>query len=409
MQRSHTRILTTHTGSLPRPPDLIAPLFQMVTEPGSLTAAAAAAVHARIREAVAESVHHQIEAGIDVISDGEQSKAGFNNYLPARLSGFASTSNPGDFVPLDLADVPELHARLYADPSARVPRPVCVGPVEVRDPDAVHRDIAAFTDALYPHQGRYVEAFMTAPSPGAVAIALPNTYYPSREAYLDALASALSHEYQAIIAAGLVLQVDCPDLAMDWQLGARPADWSIQAYRAHIRPNIEAVRGALAGLPAEQLRIHVCYGNYPAPHHHDLPLAAILDLLMDLPGVGLSVVAANAQHRAITYQTIRQWVADRGWPDDKVLILGAVDTLSVVAEHPETIAELLERYGELIGREHLQAGTDCGFATMAGLGLGWSPVAPSATWSRLRGLHVGAAIASRRLWAPAGATPTPIP
>jgi 5-methyltetrahydropteroyltriglutamate--homocysteine methyltransferase len=384
MKRSTTRILTTHTGSLPRPVDLIPLLFQPPTDRFST----------RVQEAVAEAVHRQVAAGIDIISDGEQGRTGFHFYVINRLSGFVFQKGPGTWMPQDIADHPDLQRKLsWGDVTAHVPLPVCEGPVTLADPGAIGRDIATFKQAL---QGvPYVEAFMTAASPGVIASAFPDRYYREREAYVHALARALAPDYKAIVAAGFVLQVDCPDLALDRQLYF--ADAPLPTFRQHIRQSIAALNEALAlaEIRPEQVRVHVCHGNYPGPHHRDVALADILDLLLGIHAQGLSIVAANSQHRTTTFQAIAHLVQTQGWPKDKILLPGAIDTLSPVEEHAESVAELLEQYAVLVGREQVIACTDCGFGTIVGP---LETIVPSAVWERLHVLAAGARLASQRLW-----------
>jgi len=383
MQSSTDRILTTHTGSLPRPVDLIPLLFQPPTEQ----------FYARVRDAVASVVRLQVDAGIDVISDGEQGRQGFHLYALRRLTGFVIHPETSKWMPQDVADHPVLQQKLFGSGGAQdVPLVACEGPIAMADPDAIGRDITTFRQAL---QGQpYVEAFMTAASPGVIASTFPDRYYGDREAYVLALAQALAADYRAIVEAGFVLQLDCPDLAMDRQIHFAGAP--LTAFREHVEQNIRALNAALEGIPPERVRVHTCHGNYPGGHDRDVVLADILDLLLTVHAHGLSIVAANSQHRTTTYQAIQHLVATQGWPQDKILIPGAIDTLSPVEEHAETVAELLERYAALIGPEHLIAGTDCGFGTMVGV---FETIVPSAAWDRLRVLAAGARLASQRAWA----------
>lgn len=382
MKTSTDRILTTHTGSLPRPVDLIPWLYQPPTKE----------FYARVREAVATAVRCQLESGIDVISDGEQGRPGFHLYARGRLSGFAVHPETNDWMPQDVSDHPALQQRLFGSGGARdVPTVTCEGPIAMADPAAIGWDIAAFQQALVDRP--YVEAFMTAASPGVIASTFFNRYYPDREAYLQALAAAMAHDYRAIVEAGFLLQLDCPDLAMDHQLYF--ADAPLSAFREHVGQSIRALNAALEGIPPERVRIHVCHGNYPGPHHLDVGLGDILDLLLTIRAQGLSIVAANSQHRATTYQAIAHLVETQGWPAEKILIPGAIDTLSPVEEGDETVAELIERYAALIGAEHVIAGTDCGFGTIVGV---FENIVPSAVWARLSVLSAGARLASGRLW-----------
>ncbi len=386
MKRSTSgNILTTHAGSLPRPRELAGRLYQPRDE----------AFYALAREAVAGVVQHQIAAGITVISDGQQTIPGFNVYVPFRYTGFEQRGADA-WWPQDLRDHPELGAR-FLSPEQRkaVPTPTCVAPIEPRDAEAVHQDIDLFNRALKEATG-YEEAFMCSASPGAVATAMPNVYYPSRVDYLNALADAMADEWRAILQAGFVLQLDCPDLAMD--RAVHFADAPLEAFRAHVRENLAAIRRGLAGIPAdqvrEQVRIHVCHGNYPGTHHRDVAIGDILDLLLSAPCGALSVVAANSQHHATTLRAIKQWVNTREWPAGKILIPGVIDTLTPVEEHPDTVADTIADYANLIAPQNLVAGTDCGFQTIVGVG---QVIPETAVWSRLGVLAEGARRAPKRL------------
>lgn len=382
MKTSTDRFLTTHTGSLPRPVDLIPWLYQPPTEE----------FYALVQQAVTTAVRCQIEAGVDIISDGEQGRPGFHLYARDRLSGFEVHPETSAWMPQDVVDHPALQQRLFGSGGARgVPTVTCEGPIAMADPAAIERDIAIFRQALADRP--YAEAFMTAASPGVIASTFPNRYYRDREAYLQALAAAMAHDYRAIVEADFVLQVDCPDLAMDHQLyfSASP----LAEFRAHVEQSIRALNAALEGIPPERVRIHVCHGNYPGPHHLDIPLGDILDLLLTIRAQGLSLVAANSQHRASTWKAIAHLAETGGWPAGKILIPGAIDTLSPVEEGPETVAELIERYAALIGAEHVIAGSDCGFGTIVGV---FENIVPSAVWPRLSVLSEGARLASLRFW-----------
>lgn len=382
MKQSTDRILVTHTGSLPRPADLVPLLFQPPTED----------FYARVREAVASAVRRQVEAGVDVVSDGEQGRPGFHLYAHSRLSGFVIHHETTPWMPRDVADHPVLQQKLFGSGGAQgVPLVTCEGPIAMADPQAIYRDIATFREALAGHT--YADAFLTAASPGVIASTFSNRYYPDREAYVQALARAMAQDYRAIVEAGFVLQVDSPDLAMDRQL--QFADAPLPAFREHVEQSIRALNAALSGIPPERVRVHVCHGNYPGGHQRDVALADILDLLLTVRAQGLSIVAANSQHRTTTFQAIQHLVETQGWPSDKILIPGVIDTLSPVEEHAETVAELLERYASLVGPEHVLAGTDCGFGTIVGV---FENLVPSAVWDRLRALSAGAKLASQRLW-----------
>ncbi|HEX6777935.1 MAG TPA: cobalamin-independent methionine synthase II family protein [Ktedonobacterales bacterium] len=382
MQRSIERILTTHTGSLPRPDDLAH--LMVAREQGEPVDAGVLAEQVRL--AVTEMVQQQTQIGIDILSDGEMSKIGFANYVKDRLTGFEGESNPA--VAQDVLDHPDLRVRMFRRNEGGASRyftPACTGPITLRDKDAVHQDIANVKTAL-PAQAT-AEVFLPAASPGTIAQAMQNQYYPSQEAYLYALADAMRYEYQAIVEADLLLQLDCPDLAM--QRHTRFAHASLDDFRKQVQQNIEALNYALAGLPPEQIRIHVCWGNYPGPHHRDVPLKDVLDLLLTIHGAALSIEAANPRHE-------HEWKVFEKvqLPEDKVLIPGVIDTCSPYVEHPEVVAQRLVRFAQVVGRERVIAGTDCGFGTF----LGASPLAPSVAWAKLQSLTEGAKLASEELW-----------
>lgn len=382
MKRSTERILTTHTGSLPRPDHLVQ--LMVAREQGKPVDATVLANS--VRNAVVDVVNHQVAVGIDIISDGEMSKIGFANYVKDRLTGFEGESNP--FVAQDVLDHPDLRVRMFRrneGSESRYFTPACTGPITLRDRDAVHQDIANLKAAL--QESQPAEVFMPAASPGTIAQVMQNRYYPTQEEYLYALADAMRYEYQAITAAGLLLQLDCPDLAM--QRHTRFAEASIDEFRRQVQQNIEVLNYALTGFSPEQVRIHVCWGNYPGPHHRDVPLKDIIDLLLTIQGNALSIEAANPRHE-------HEWnvFEEIHLPDDKVLIPGLIDTCSTYVEHPEVVAQRLVRFARVIGRENVIAGTDCGFGTFVGA----SVVAPSVAWAKLQSLVEGARLASQKLW-----------
>jgi 5-methyltetrahydropteroyltriglutamate--homocysteine methyltransferase len=384
MKRSSERILTTHTGSLPRPDSVL----QLIIAREQGKPVDTAALDESVRDAVASVVKQQIEVGIDVISDGEMSKIGFANYVKDRLTGFEGESNP--VVAQDVLDHPDLRVRMFRrneGSESRYFTPACTGPITLRDKDAVHRDIANLKAALARQQSQPADAFLPAASPGTIAQVMQNHYYPTQEAYLYALAEAMRYEYQAIAAAGLLLQLDCPDLAM--QRHTRFAQASLDEFRRQIQQNIEVLNYALAGISPEQVRVHVCWGNYPGPHHRDVPLREIIDLLLTIQGSALSIEAANPRHE-------HEWKVfeEVRLPEGKVLIPGVIDTCSTYVEHPEVVAQRLVRFAGVVGQENLIAGTDCGFGTFAGAGA----LAPSVAWSKLRSLVEGARLASQELW-----------
>jgi 5-methyltetrahydropteroyltriglutamate--homocysteine methyltransferase len=378
MKRSTERILTTHTGSLPRPSELVTMLEDR--EHGRLKDQAAFERH--VADAVQDVVRKQLAAGVDVVDDGEQGKAGYSTYVKDRLTGFGGTHNDR-LGPSDVQDFPDWARRRQ---TAAWPRPACNGPIALRDKDAVHKDIATFKAALRGVQPE--ETFMTAASPGVVAVFLLNEHYPSHEAYLAAIADAMRYEYKAIVDAGGLLQVDCPDLAMGRHL--QYADRSEREFLKIAEANVEALNHALAGLPPDRLRLHLCWGNYEGPHHRDIPLAQILPIALKARPMAISFEGANPRHE-------HEWVVfkDIKLPDGKVIIPGVLDSTTNFIEHPELVAQRIARYAEVVGKENVIAGSDCGFGTFASQ----NPiVAPSITWAKLKAMAEGAGIASQRLW-----------
>jgi 5-methyltetrahydropteroyltriglutamate--homocysteine methyltransferase len=380
--RSTDRILTTHTGSLPRPSDLVQLMFakQQGREVDEDM------LRGRITEAVRDVVARQAEVGIDVVSDGEASKPSYASYVAERLTGFGGES----VLPRlqDLVEYPEVAKACFGDPGNQVVnehRPACNGPVALADSTAVEADIANFAAAL---DGRPVEqGFITAASPGLISCFLGNTYYPSEEAFLAALVEAMRPEYEAIVDAGFLLQLDCPDLAM---AGHREyAHRPLEDFRASIRLHVEALNEATAHIPPERMRMHLCWGNYPGPHHHDVPLADIVDLVLEARPAAIAFEAANPRHE-------HEWtVFERvELPDGKVLIPGVVDSVSNYIEHPDLIAQRLLRYAGIVGKENVMAGSDCGFGTFVGVNF----VDPGVTWQKLGALVEGARRASEQLW-----------
>jgi 5-methyltetrahydropteroyltriglutamate--homocysteine methyltransferase len=383
VKRSTERILTTHTGSLPRPPDLAAALLS-----GEGSRAEGEHLRGQVRAAVHEAVRRQVTAGIDIISDGEMGKPGFAHYVKDRLSGFQGPAAPRPFAPRDLLDFPEVAQHLFVSEGKALPRPAVPtndGPIAYIGWDRLAADLDALSAEV--ENQAVGEAFLPAVSPGCVAMLMGTTHYPSRRDFLFALAEALAEEYRAIVSRRLVLQVDCPDLALGRHLEF--ADARISEFRAEIELHVEVLNRALAGIDPERVRIHVCWGNYPGPHHHDVPLAEILDVLYQVNANGLSIEGANPRHE-------HEWAvfAEQPLPPDKVLIPGVVDTCTNSIEHPETVAQRIERYVSVVGRERVVAGTDCGFATIAGR----SAVVPDVAYAKLASLAEGARLASARLW-----------
>ena len=378
MKRSADRILTTHTGSLPRPADLTTTLEALDAGRDPDPSAFAA----RVRRAVADVVRQQVEAGVDIVNDGEQGKVGYSTYVRHRLTGFGGQAG----VPrrADWADFPAAAARSER-PSA-ISRPACNGPIEWKDRGAVNRDIDNFRAGLQGVQP--AEAFMTAASPGVIAHFLHNEHYPSREAYLARLVDVMKEEYDAIHRAGFVLQIDCPDLAMSRHL-AFP-ELSNAEFLKIAAGNVEALNHALRDIPADRLRLHLCWGNYEGPHHRDIPLREILPIALRARPQALSFEGANPRHE-------HEWAVFREvkLPDDRLIVPGVLDSTTNFIEHPELVAQRLMRYAEVVGRERVIAGTDCGFATFARTTL---QVEPEIAWAKFKAMAEGARIASAQLW-----------
>jgi 5-methyltetrahydropteroyltriglutamate--homocysteine methyltransferase len=380
MKRSTERFLTTHTGSLPRPDDLVRMMF--AREEGVPVDRAALA--ARIRTAVAEIAGKQTEIGLDIINDGELSKPSYATYIKDRLHGFGGES--GSLRYRDLVDYPELAKRVFGDPGrSRRKTPACDGPISVRDPQAAQTDADNLSAALQRSQA--AEGFLSAASPGVISLFFRNTHYPSHEAYLFAIADAMRHEYESVARAGLVLQIDCPDLAMGRHI--QFADLSLEEFRRMARLHIEALNHALATIPPDQLRMHVCWGNYEGPHHYDVPLADIIDIVLEARPSGISFEAANPRHG-------HEWtVFERvKLPEGKVIIPGVLESKTNYIEHPDLVAQRIGRYAKLVGRENVIAGSDCGFGTW----VGQAAVDPGVVWAKMASLAEGARRASREFW-----------
>jgi 5-methyltetrahydropteroyltriglutamate--homocysteine methyltransferase len=380
MIRSTDRFLTTHTGSLPRPDDLIRMMY--AKEEGVPVEREALA--ARVCAAVSEVVKKQADAGIDLVNDGEMSKPSYATYVKDRLAGFGGTGNT--FVYQDLAQFPNLAKRVFGDPGrSRRKTPACNAPVQVRDPAAATTDVGNLKAALA--EVRRTEAFMSAASPGVVSLFFRNDYYPSQEAYLFAIAEAMRHEYEAVANAGIVLQIDCPDLAMGRHI--QYADLSLADFRKRAGMHVQALNHALANIAPEQLRMHLCWGNYEGPHHCDVALADIIDIVFAARPSAISFEAANPRHG-------HEWTLFEGvkLPAGKVLIPGVIESKSNFIEHPELIAQRIGRYARLVGRENVIAGSDCGYGTW----VGQAAVDPDVVWAKLAAMAEGARIASRQFW-----------
>jgi 5-methyltetrahydropteroyltriglutamate--homocysteine methyltransferase len=380
LKASLERILTTHVGSLPRAPAVVDCLLRK--ESGE--ALDPAHFEATMRQGVLDSVRRQAEAGIDIVSDGETSKISYSTYIKDRYAGFGGEHRPKTH--LDLREHPEFRERMKAFLGPRHERRMqCTAPVALKDRSLLDQDLAHFRAAL--DAVPRAEGFMNAASPGVVAAFMPNAHYASHEAYIEALAEALRIEYQAIAAAGLVLQVDCPDLAMARHTGFQ--ELSDDAFLARAEFHVQALNHALARVPAGQVRIHVCWGNYEGPHDHDIELKRILPIVLKLKARAISFEAANPRHE-------HEWTVwrDARLPDDLILIPGMLDSCSNYVEHPELVAQRIERYARIVGRERVLAGSDCGFGTFAGYG----KVDGGIAFKKLRALSEGAVLASKRLW-----------
>ena len=378
--RSSERFLTTHTGSLPRPDDLTRTMFAKA-EGIPVDAGALAGL---VGAAVGETVARQIAAGIDIVNDGEMSKPSYATYVKDRLTGFGGTTKPPVYQ--DLVGFPGMVRRVFADPGrARRSAPACNGPIALRNPDPAAADIAGLRRAL---AGREVAgAFMSAASPGVISLFFANEYYPTHEAYLFAIAAAMRSEYKAIVDAGFVLQLDCPDLAMGRHI--QFAELDLASFRKMAQLHVEALNHAVAGLPPERMRLHLCWGNYDGPHHCDVPLADIIDIAFAARPAGLSFEAANPRHAHEwkLFETVRV-------PADKVLIPGVIESKSNFIEHPELVAQRLERYARLVGRENVIAGGDCGYGTW----VGQAAVDPDVVWAKLAAMAEGVRLATRLFW-----------
>ena len=378
---STNRILTTHVGSLPRQPDLLA-LMQKKSRGEAVDAAQLASV---LKASVADIVKRQVEAGIDLVSDGELSKPSYATYIADRLTGFGGESK-GD-VPADLRDFKD-YSRHLVEIGGVVPRgghTCCQGEVTVKDLSGLDEDLTNFSAAVT--AAKPVGAFMNAASPGVVAVFQKNAYYPSEDAYVEAVGEALRIEYEAIVAAGFQLQVDSPDLAMGRHIAFQDLDDA--GFLKVIDRNVQALNNALCNIPADKVRMHLCWGNYAGPHHRDIPLKAIAERVLRAKPRHILLEGANPRHE-------HEWAVfkDVALPDDKVLVPGVIDSTSNYIEHPELVAQRLTRYADVVGRERVMAGSDCGFSTFSG----YPTVHPDIVWAKLASMVEGAQIASRSLW-----------
>ena len=376
MKRSTEHVLSTHTGSLPRPPALLEALQQRDRGQSD-----GAALQEQVRDAVADVVGRQAQAGVSVVNDGEASKIGYSTYVKERLDGFGGEGGLAG-LPSDLSEFPEYMQRVMGGLDFALP--ACIGPVSYRDLEAVRTDVDNLKAAV---AGAAVEdAFMTAASPGVIAVFLQNQYYPSHEEYIAALADVMKAEYDEIHRAGLVLQLDCPDLAMTRHMSP---DESLEEFRRRAKLHVEAINHATRDIPGDDMRLHLCWGNYEGPHHHDMPLRDIIDIVLEARPAAISFEAANPrhEHEFVVFDDVKL-------PEGKVLIPGVLDSTTNYIEHPQLVAQRIVRYAQRVGRENVIAGSDCGFATFASL----LAVDPAITWAKLRAMSDGAQLATQELW-----------
>ena len=376
-----THIKTTHVGSLPRGEELT-PLL-LARDAGKPYDAAE--FDRVVSAAVSEAVKQQVAAGVSVVSDGELGKVGYSTYMIERLSGFGGHTDRKPAA--DLAEVPNLAKKLSAIMgSQEFVRASCIDEVKLVTLEPLHDDIRRFKAALEAHAAPDTEAFMNAASPGLITAFQVNRFYPSHEAYLAALVDAMREEYETIVNAGFYLQLDCPDLAMSRHTGYQDA--SDEEFLKIAAANVEALNAATANIPPERMRMHICWGNYEGPHDHDIPLEKVIDIVIKARPATVLFEAANPRHE-------HEWKVwkDAKLPDWKILAPGMIDTCSNYVEHPELIAQRIERFADIVGPERVVASTDCGFGTFAGYG----KIDPIVTWRKLRNLREGADIAASRL------------
>ncbi|MDP3907453.1 cobalamin-independent methionine synthase II family protein [Novosphingobium sp.] len=376
-----THIKTTHVGSLPRGEELT-PLL-LARDAGKPYDAAE--FDRVVSAAVEEAVKQQVAAGVSVVSDGELGKVGYSTYMIERLSGFGGHTDRKPAA--DLAEVPDLAKKLSVMMGSQdFVRASCIDEVKLITLEPLHDDIRRFRAALDKQAGPDTEAFMNAASPGLITAFQVNRFYPSHEAYLAALVDAMREEYETIVNAGFYLQLDCPDLAMSRHTGYQDA--SDAEFLKIAAANVEALNAATANIPPERMRMHVCWGNYEGPHDHDIALEKVIDIVVGARPATVLFEAANPRHE-------HEWKVwrDARLPDWKILAPGMIDTCSNYVEHPELIAQRIERFADIVGADRVVASTDCGFGTFAGYG----KIDPIVTWRKLRNLREGADIAASRL------------
>lgn len=383
MKTSQSRILTTHVGSLPRS----APLVEVLDKRETGAPVQPTEFDKTLRQEVAQTVLRQVELGIDVVSDGEASKISYATYVKDRLTGFSDEGATEAAKPhLDLAPFPELRRKMAVlNGQRRFKRVSCIGPIALSDKERLQQDLRRLREATT--AARPIEAFVNAASPGVVATFLANRYYPTHEAYIEAVAEAMREEYETIVSAGFVLQVDCPDLAMSRHTAFHELTEPEFLKRAAL--HVEALNHALRKVPANMVRIHVCWGNYEGPHTHDIDFRKIAPIVLSVNAVALSLEAANPRHE-------HEWAIwqEVDFPEDKILLPGIIDTSTNYVEHPDLVAQRIVRFAKQLGRERIIASTDCGFGTSAGYG----KIDPEVAYLKLGSLVRGAAQASKHLW-----------
>ena len=380
MKISSERILTTHVGSLPRSEAVTEGVFAQ--EEGTLEDQTV--LDATIAVAVDDVVRRQVRAGVDIVSDGEMSKISYSTYIKYRITGFegGAPREPAQ----DLLDYPGvLRKREASGTRSSFLPPRCVGEIQVKDLEPLRSDLVNLRHAL--DRTPAVEAFMNAASPGVIALFQPNEYYPDHEAYLEALGEAMRVEYEGIVEAGFLLQIDSPDIGMGRHTIFR--DKSDQDFLQLANLHVDVLNHALRNIPADRIRLHICWGNYEGPHHCDVPMELVLPVALRAKPQALLFETSNPRHA-------HEWTVfrDATIPDDKILVPGVIDSTTNFIEHPLLVAERICRFADIVGPERVIAGTDCGFATFAGFGA----IDTDVVYAKLAALVEGAGIASGRLW-----------
>jgi len=381
VKMNQNKILTTHTGSLPRPEELIKAMWAL----GDGIPVDNKILEERIAEAVSLIVEKQLNAGIDIINDGEMSKPSYATYVKDRLSGFGGES-PENYFFADLHDFPKSNEIVGANPGRKKrTAPACNEPLEVADPKAAELDMVNLTNAAKKFDAPFM--FSSSASPGVISLFFKNTFYKTDEEYVFAIADAMQHEYEAIAATGAFVQLDCPDLAMGRH--TEYAELDEKAFQKRAAMNIEALNHSVRNIPSEQLRMHLCWGNYPGPHHCDISIEKIIDLVWKAKPNTILFEAANPRHA-------HEWelFKNHKLPDDKVICPGVIEPQSNYIEHPQLVAQRIERYANLVGKERVMAGVDCGFSIHVGM----QGIDPDVAFAKLNALAEGAAIATDRLW-----------